>query len=50
LRQEAIREAHAWVVRGLVRLARQVLHPLRTRSAPVNPSTPETATPCPPSS
>ncbi|GDY36709.1 hypothetical protein [Acidovorax sp. NB1] len=52
LRQEAIRDAHAWVVRGLLRLTRRVLHALRTRSAPANPSTtPSTlkaVTPCPP--
>lgn len=48
LRQEAIRDAHAWVARGLIRLTRRVLHSLRTRSAPANPSLPETATPCPP--
>ena len=48
LRQEAIREAHAWVARGLVRLTRRVLHSLRTRSAPVNPSTLEVTTPCRP--
>ena len=33
LRQEAIREAHAWVARGLVRLTRRVLHAMRTPSA-----------------
>ncbi|MDH4447835.1 MAG: hypothetical protein QE488_09385 [Acidovorax sp.] len=48
LRREAIHEAHAWVARGLVRLTRRVLHSLRTRSAPVNPSTLEATTPCRP--
>ena len=48
LRQEAIREAHAWVARGLVRLTRRVLHAMRTPSAPSHPSALEANTPCPP--
>ena len=48
LRQEAIREAHAWVARGLVRLTRRVLHAMRIPSAPSHPSALEANTPCPP--
>ena len=48
LRQEAIREAHAWVARGLVRLTRRVLHAMRTPYAPSHLSTLEANTPCPP--
>jgi len=48
LRQEAIREAHAWVARGLVRMTRRVFLFLRTPSAPTTPSTQEAPTPCPP--
>lgn len=48
LRQEAIRDAYAWVDRGLMRLTRRVLHAVRTPSAPSHPSTPEATTPCPP--
>ncbi|PUA97758.1 MULTISPECIES: hypothetical protein [unclassified Acidovorax] len=48
LRQEAIRDAHAWVARGLVRLYRRVLHAMQTQSAPSHPSTLEATTPCPP--
>ena len=52
LRQQAIREAHAWVARGLLRLTRRVLRALWTRSAPAHPfthpSTPKAPTPCPP--
>ena len=48
LHQDAIREAHAWVARGLVRLTRRVLRAMRTPSAPSHPSTLEASTPCPP--
>ena len=48
LRQEAIREAHAWVARGLVRMTRRVFLFLRTSSAPAIPSTQEAPTPCQP--
>ncbi len=48
LRQEAIREAHAWVARGLVRLTRRVLDAMRTPYAPSHQSTLEANTPCPP--
>ena len=48
LRQEAIRDAHAWVARGLVRLTLRVLHAMRTPSAPSHLSTLEAYTPCPP--
>ncbi|PJI95752.1 hypothetical protein CLU85_0478 [Acidovorax sp. 69] len=49
LRQEALREAPGWVVRGFMRVARRVL-----RGAPLGvplstPSTPELTTPCQPS-
>ncbi len=48
LRQEAIRDAHAWVARGLVRMTRRLFHSLRPPSAPTHPSTPEAPTPCQP--
>ncbi|PVY90686.1 hypothetical protein C8C95_1523 [Acidovorax sp. 99] len=48
LRREAIREAHAWVARGLVRRTRRVFLFLRTRSAPTTPLTPKAPTPCQP--
>ncbi|CAN7582451.1 hypothetical protein LJR189_004220 [Acidovorax delafieldii] len=48
LRREAIREAHAWVARGLVRMTRRVFLFLRTPSAPTTPSTQEAPTPCQP--
>jgi len=49
LRQEAIREAHAWMARGIVRMTRRVFHSLRTPSAPTTQFTPEAPTPCQPS-
>lgn len=48
LRQEAIREAQAWVVLGIVRMSRRVFHSLRTPSAPTTQATPEAPTPCQP--
>jgi len=48
LRQQAIRDAYAWVARGLVRLTRRVLHAMRILSAPSHLSTLEANTPCPP--
>lgn len=48
LRQEAIREAHAWVARGLARMTRRVFLFLRTSSAPTPPSKQEAPTPCQP--
>lgn len=48
LRREAIREAHAWVARGLVRMTRRVFLFLRTPSAATTPSTQEAPTPCQP--
>ena len=48
LRREAIREAHAWVARGLVHMARRVVHSLWTRSVPTTPLTPKASTPCQP--
>lgn len=49
LRQEAIREAHAWVARGFLRMVRRAFHLARAEAAPMNPSTPELKTPCQPS-
>lgn len=48
LRQEAIREAHAWVARGVLHIARRVTHFLRTPSAPTNSVNLEATTPCQP--
>jgi hypothetical protein len=49
LRQEAIREAHAWVARRLQRMGRRFLQALRTPSTLSNSPTPETSKPCQPS-
>ncbi len=48
LRQEAIREAHAWVARWLLQMTRRVFHSLRARSAPTTPLIPKAPTPCQP--
>lgn len=48
LRQEAIREAQAWVARGLVRMTRRIFPSLRPHSALTHSSTPEVPTPCQP--
>ncbi|MCO5357786.1 hypothetical protein [Acidovorax kalamii] len=49
LRQEAIREAHAWVARWLLQMTRQIFLSLRARSAPTTPLTPKAPIPCQPS-
>lgn len=49
LRQEAIREAHAWVARRLQRMGRRFLQALKTPSTLSQPPTPETPKPCQPS-
>jgi len=49
LRQEAIREAHAWVARWLLQMTLRLFHSLRARSAPTTPLTPKAPTPCQPS-
>lgn len=48
LRQEAIREAHAWVAQWLLQMTRRVFHSLGAWSAPTTPLTPKAPTPCQP--
>jgi len=49
LRQEAIREAHAWVARWLLQMTRRIFLSLRARSTPTTPLTSKAPTPCQPS-
>lgn len=48
LRQEAIREAHAWVAQWLLQMTRRVFHSLRARSAPTTRLIPKAPKPCQP--